>query len=97
MKELFELLSQALRGEISTPIGQINLTFGIIAVGMVVALLTGHAIERIGDFVLRLIGRRPRPRESNDTRFAIASVILFFIISLAIVAAYLHSQPRPPA
>jgi amino acid transporter len=94
LKELFELLSQALRGEISTPVGQINLAFGVIVVGMVVALLTGHAIEHIGDFILRLLGRRPRPPEAHDTKFAIISVILFFVISLIIVAA---SLPRPPA
>jgi hypothetical protein len=60
---------------------------------MVAALLTGHAIEHIGDFVLRLFGKRPRPREANDAKFAIVSVILFFIISLIIVAAFL---PHPP-
>jgi len=93
LKELFELLSQALRGEVATPVGRINLIFGVILVAMVVALLTDHAIERIGDFVLRLLGRRPRPRESTDTKFAIVSVVLFFIISLIIVSA--SSQPPP--
>jgi hypothetical protein len=92
LKELFELLSQALRGEISTPVGQINLSFGIILVGMVVALVAGHEIEYIGDFILRLLGRRPRPRGAHDTKFAIVSVIVFLIISLIIVAAY---QSRP--
>ena len=94
MKELFELLSQALRGEFSTTVGRINLVFGVIGVGMVVALVTGHSVEYIGDFILRLLGKRPRPRDANDVKFAIVSVILFFIISLIIVTV---SSPRPPA
>jgi len=94
LKELFELLSQALRGEFSTTVGRINLVFGVIGVGMVVALVTGHSVEYIGDFILRLLGKRPRPRDANDVKFAIVSVILFFIISLIIVTV---SSPRPPA
>ncbi|HTW24193.1 MAG TPA: hypothetical protein VMD78_11365 [Candidatus Baltobacteraceae bacterium] len=94
MKELFELLSQALRGELATTVGRVNFGFGVILVGMVVALLTGHSIEYIGDFVLRLVGKRPRPREAHDTKFAIISVIVFLIISLIIVAA---NSPRLPA
>lgn len=60
---------------------------------MVVALVAGREVEYIGDLILRLLGKRPRPRGAHDTKFAIVSVIVFLIVSLIIVAAYM---PHPP-
>jgi uncharacterized protein YggT (Ycf19 family) len=86
LKELFELLIEALKAEVSSPVGRINLVFGIIAVAMVVALVAGHTFEWLTDFLLRVFRRTPRSHEPRDTRFAIVSVIFFFIASLLIVA-----------
>jgi hypothetical protein len=83
---LFKLLKQALLGEVATTIGRINLVFGAIAVAMMIALLADSAIEKIGDFLLRLLGKQGRPTSDSDKKLAIVSVIVFFVISLVIVA-----------
>ena len=94
MEEFFKLLSQALRGEVSTPLGQINLAFAIILVAFLALLLTGHGIEQIGDFILRLFGKQGRPHSSADTKIAIISVVVFFIVSLVLVSAKLPASTQ---
>jgi len=85
-EHLIEILKQALIGEVATPVGRINLTFGVIAVVMVVLLLMNSAIEQIGDFVLKLFGKQGHPKSASDKTFAIISVLVFFLISLIVVA-----------
>jgi len=67
-EHLIEILKQALIGEVATPVGRINLTFGVIAVVMVVLLLMNSAIEQIGDFVLKLRAAHIRTSPSVSMR-----------------------------
>ena len=86
MEQFFDLLRKALLSEANTTLGRINLVFGVIAVGMVILLQADSAVEKIGDFILRLFGRQPAPPSSTDKPLAIVSVLVFFCISLVLVA-----------
>jgi hypothetical protein len=83
---IIDIAKQALRGEMATPIGRINLVFGVIAVVMVVLLWTGSAIEQIGEFILKLFDKQGQPTSESDKTLAIISVLVFFVISLIVVA-----------
>jgi hypothetical protein len=90
---LIQILKQALEGETTSPIGRINLAFGVIAVVMIVLLWMDSALEQVGDFLLRLFGREGRPKSDSDKLLAILSVLIFFALSLLIVALATPTSP----
>lgn len=94
MEEFLKLLQHALDGELSTGIGRINLVFGVLVAGMVVLLYAGSAIEEIGEFVLRLFNKQGSQKAESDKTKAVISVIVFFVLSLVIVA-YTSSVQSP--
>jgi hypothetical protein len=83
---IVDFAKQALRGELETTIGRINLVFGVIAAVMVVLLWTASAIEQIGEFILKLFDKQGQPKSESDKMLAIISVLVFFVISLIVVA-----------
>jgi hypothetical protein len=83
---IVDIAKQALRGELETTIGRINLVFGVIAAVMVVLLWTASAIEQIGEFILKLFDKQGQPKSESDKMLAIISVLVFFVISLIVVA-----------
>lgn len=87
MEKWIDFFRQALTAEGSTTLGRINLTFGVVAAVLVLLLWTGHAIESIGEFILRLLGKQGRPQDKKDKLVAIISVLVFFVISLFIVGS----------